>query len=54
MYIIMQVLYVDGVHYFPEEAEKIVEEIMEEKELRTRTPLEEINLLQMDEDSGGN
>ena len=41
----IQVLYFDGARYFPEETEKIME-ILEEKELRLRTPLEEVKLLQ--------
>ena len=41
---IIKAIYFDGGQCFPEEIEKIVE-IMEEKELRIRTPLEEIKLL---------
>lgn len=40
----MQMLYYDAVRYFPEELSKVVE-VMEEKELRIRAPLEEVKLL---------
>ena len=37
-------LYVDAVWYFPEEVERVVE-VMEEKGVRIRAPLEEVKLL---------
>ena len=40
----IQALYYDAVLYFPEEMTKILE-VMEEKELRIRAPLEEVKLL---------
>lgn len=40
----MQVLYYDVVKFLPSEAESVIE-LMEEKELRQRAPLEEIKLL---------
>lgn len=43
----VKVLYTDGIHYFPEDIEKILE-IAEEKLLRIRTPLDVIYLLQDD------
>ena len=39
-----QVLYVDAVRYFPEEVERVLE-VMEEKGVRIRAPLEEVQLL---------
>ena len=39
-----QVLYVDAVCYFPSELAKVVE-VMEEKEIRMRAPVEEVQLL---------
>lgn len=38
-----QVLYVDAVCYFPGEVERVVE-VMEEKGVRVRAPLEEVRL----------
>ena len=40
----MQVLYLDGVYHLPSELHR-VSEIMEEKELRPRAPVEEVKLL---------
>ena len=40
----VQVLYYDAVTHFPEELSKVLE-VMEEKELRIRAPLEEVKLL---------
>lgn len=37
-------LYVDAVCYFPEEVERVLE-VMEEKGMRIRAPLEEVQLL---------
>lgn len=37
-------LYYDAITYFPEELEKVLE-VMEDKELRVRTPLEEVKML---------
>lgn len=41
----VQVLYLDAVRYLPSELTKITE-IMEEKELRIRAPVDEVKLLQ--------
>ena len=39
-----QVLYWDIVHHFPQELGKVVE-VIEERELRIRAPLEEVQML---------
>ena len=39
-----QVLYLDAVEYFPDEMQEILD-LMTEKELRVRLPLEELELL---------
>ncbi len=44
MCVCVQVLYVDAVQYFPSEMERVME-VLEEKELRVRAPLEEVKLL---------
>lgn len=41
---ILQVLYWDAICHFPDELQRLVE-VMEERELRIRAPLEEVQLL---------
>lgn len=40
----IQVLYWDAVRYFPEELERVIE-VMEEREVRIRAPIEEVQML---------
>lgn len=40
----LKVLYWDTVHHFPDQLERVVE-VMEERELRIRAPLEEVQML---------
>lgn len=44
MFLSLQVLYMDAIEYFPEDLQETLD-LMTEKELRVRVPMEELDLL---------